>query len=47
MEFRLFDTQKTKKNSQVWKWTLISLPILIGIISLWVASKMRSKHLKL
>ena len=45
--FAFFDTQKTKKNSQVWKWTLISLPILIGIISLWVTSKIRSKHLKL
>ena len=45
--FAFFDAQKTKKNSQVWKWTLISLPILIGIISLWVASKIRSKHLKL
>ena len=45
--FAFFDAQKTKKNSQVWKWTLISLPIFIGIISLWVASKIRSKHLKL
>ena len=45
--FAFFDAQKTKKNIQVWKWTLISLPILIGIITLWVASKIRSKHLKL
>ncbi len=44
--FAFFDAQKTKKNSHVWKWTLISLPILIGIISLWVASRIRSKHLK-
>ena len=45
--FAFFDAQKTIKNSQVWKWTLIFLPILIGIITLWAGSKIRSKHLKL
>ena len=45
--FPFFDAQKTKKNIQVWKWTLISLPILIGIITLLGAYKIRSKHLKL
>ena len=45
--FAFFDPQKTKKNSQVLKWILIFLPILIGIITLWAGSKIRSKHLKL
>ena len=45
--FAFFDAQKTIKNSQVWKWTLIFLPILIGTITLWAGSKIRSKHLKL
>lgn len=45
--FAFFDISKINKFGSFWKWSLILLPFIIGIFSLFISSRIRNKQLKL
>ena len=45
--FAFFDISKINKFGSFWKWSLILLPFIIGIFSLFISNRIRNKQLKL